>query len=238
MFLREAKVGIPINGNGCINHSIDRFLEDIKKFQFNITKNTLGDLLKFKKDLESKEDNYTLTENDANTLHNIMYKLESTFEAESSSIWTFALREKRFPISVLLGDIKQLFGKGVFNKLPELSRFDLTEAGKCIATERYTASAFHILRAMEEIIKDLYLSVIKQKRLKKPMWFGMVESLKKKTRKKPNEALLDQLDSIRKHYRNPTAHPTKVYDCDEAQDLLATSIATINMMVKEKKRYV
>ena len=42
---------------------------------------------------------------------------------------------------------------------------------------------------------------------------------KRKTR--PPEALLNHLDHIRENFRNPTDHPDKVYDTEEAQDLLA-----------------
>ncbi len=238
IFLREAKPGMPIEGKGWAKSAIDLFINDINKFQFNITKSTLSELISFRKELDSKLEGYKLTDDDVSKLHNIMYSFERTWEAESQSTWTLAFREKRFPLGVLLQDVSRLFGKGVFSKLPEISKIDLSEAGKCIAMERHTAGAFHILRAMEDVIKELYLSVIKRNRLKKPMWYGMVDAMQKKKRNRPNEALLDQLDSIRKHYRNPTQHPEKVYDSDEVQDLLASSIAAINMVAKEKQKYI
>jgi hypothetical protein len=238
MFLREAKPGMPLEGKGWAKSAIDLFINDIDKFQFNITKSTLSELIAFRKELDLKPEGYKLTDEDVSKLHNIMYSFEKTLEAESQTTWTLAFREKRFPLAVLLQDVSKLFGTGVFSKLPDISKIDLSEAGKCIAMERYTAGAFHILRAMEDIIKDLYLSVIKQNRLKKPMWYEMLDCMRKKKRNRPNEALLDQLGSIRKHYRNPTQHPEKIYDCDEVQDLLASSTAAINMVVKEKQKYI
>ncbi len=59
----------------------------------------------------------------------------------------------------------------------------------------------------------------------------MVEGLKKR-RSSPPVELLNNLDNIRTSFRNPTQHPDKVYDIQEAQDLFGLSIDVVNRMVR------
>jgi hypothetical protein len=46
------------------------------------------------------------------------------------------------------------------------------------------------------------------------------------------EALLAQLDYIRRQFRNPTQHPEKVYDIEETQDLWGLCTDVITRMAK------
>jgi hypothetical protein len=46
----------------------------------------------------------------------------------------------------------------------------------------------------------------------------MIASMRARS-KPPPAALLDNLDGLRRNFRNPTQHPEKVYDIHEAQDL-------------------
>lgn len=130
-----------------------------------------------------------------------------------------------------MNSIDKLFATGVFSKLTELAQYDLKEAGKCLALNRNTASAFHTLRATEECLKQFCFCSIKQKRLKKPMWASMIEALRKKETNQPSPVILDTFDMIRRHYRNPTQHPEKIYD-EEAQDLFNLCITVINQVHK------
>ena len=49
----------------------------------------------------------------------------------------------------------------------------------------------------------------------------------------PSDELLENLDLIRRSFRNPTAHPEKSYDIDEAQDLFGLCIDVVNRMARE-----
>lgn len=119
----------------------------------------------------------------------------------------------------------------VFNKLPEIAIKDFDEAGKCIAFERSTAAAFHLLRATESVLRNYYLSIVKRNRVSPLNWGPMLKSLRSR-KKRPDDVLLDHLDGIRRNFRNPTQHPEKVYDINEAQDLLGICIDVVNRMVQ------
>lgn len=144
--------------------------------------------------------------------------------------YAYILSEKRLGLDRLQNKIGELFGDNVFEHLSELSKKDFTEAGKCLAFERYTASAFHILRATEEELRRYYLHKVKRNRVQL-LWNNIINDLK--NRKGVPQGLLAVLDSIREDFRNPTAHPEKYYDSDEAQNLFTHCIDVVNRLYRE-----
>ena len=106
---------------------------------------------------------------------------------------------------------------------------------KAIAFELPTAAAFHQLRCVEGALKHYYQCVIKRNRLpdKQKMWGPMIDQLRSKKTNKPPVELLDTLDRIRVNFRNPTNHPEKEYDTDEAQDLFGLCVDALNRLVKD-----
>lgn len=235
IYLRHAQQRLPIHGEGYVKNVLKLFFKDLEKFPFTTTRVASQKLREFYKSIKNKPINYSLTDSEAKELAKIATELTPIFEAESKHINTVVLIEKRYEIGKLMGNVAGLMAKGIFEALPEVAQKDMQEAGKCLALHRATAAAFHTLRATESMIKKTYLHYIRRNRLKKPMWFGMVEALRKKSRNKPSGELLDQLDIIRENYRNPTQHPEKIYDIEEAQDLFGNCVSALNLMTKSIK---
>ena len=116
--------------------------------------------------------------------------------------------------------------------MPDIARIDFAEAAQCIAFMRSTAAAFHMLRGTESVLRHFYSQKIKRKRVELT-WGPIVSELRSKTR--ISSLLLNHLDHIRSGFRNPTAHPEKVYDIDEAQDLLSLCVDATNRMMQDLK---
>jgi phosphomevalonate kinase len=66
------------------------------------------------------------------------------------------------------------------------------------------------------------------------MWGAMIKQMKEKKKDRLPEELLDTLDRIRVSFRNPTSHPDKIYDSDEAQDLFGLCVDALNRIVKSR----
>lgn len=164
-------------------------------------------------------------------MRKLMLTIRPTFIAEATGVIAYIVSERRIPIERLLQDIGTLFGAGVFERLPAFAQADFSEAGKCLAFERATSAAFHALRATESTLKKYYSNKIKGS---DPalMWAGMVSALRSVPGAAP-KVLLNQLDHGRDGFRNPTAHPEKMYDMDEAQDLLSICIDVSNRIVAD-----
>lgn len=159
--------------------------------------------------------------------------IEKIVFAEANSKKVYVLPNRRFNTKFLLSNPEKLIKDGMFNKLSDIAQNDIASSCKCLLFGVATASAFHILRATEAVLKDYYFIHRKQKRLKKPMWGPMVDQLRAKKRKRLPETILDSLDSIRKGYRNPTQHPEAIYDIDKAQDLFGVCLDAIGKMAED-----
>lgn len=207
------------------------FFDKLEELNLPVTNKVAG---KLKTIMESTPDN---NENFAKELvKNIiieMERIDPSLDAELQLKEAFVLTEKRFSLTFLTSEPEKLLGKNVFSQLPDNSKKDFSLACMQVALNQPTAAAFHLMRTVEEHVKQLYFSFKKQNRLDKPMWGPMIRELRNKRNPKPSEKTLDSLDSIRVHFRNPTQHPESFYTLDEAQDLLNQTITAINMIHRE-----
>jgi hypothetical protein len=131
----------------------------------------------------------------------------------------------------LLNDVPALLAPQTWPKLGSIAQYDFEEAGRCIAFERPTAAAFHLLRGTEDVLRSFYCALVKRNRVDL-LWGPIVAELKKKQKGKPYTDLLQHLDHIRLSFRNPTQHPDKVYDIHEVQDLWSLCADAVSRMAK------
>ena len=93
---------------------------------------------------------------------------------EASNLQAYIISEKRLPTEKLLSNISGLFGTSVFFALPELCKYDFTQAGKCIAFELPTSAAFHTLRGTEGVLRSYYSALLTPTSSAPLLWGGMV----------------------------------------------------------------
>ena len=77
-----------------------------------------------------------------------------------------------------------------------------------------------------------YSQMVKRNRITSTLWGQIVNDLRRKSLTKKYDALNNHLDNIRVSFRNPTQHPEKTYDIDEAQDLWSVCVDVVNRMVR------
>jgi hypothetical protein len=217
------------NGLGVVEN-IEEFLRQLQEMGLIVTWRAAGKLRNIKETIEEAGEN-TLTKERSAEIREIMRELRPTLEAEASGMVAYIVSERRFRTDHLLKYPERLFTARVFGKLPEFAQKDFSESAKCLAFERPTAAAFHMLRAIEATLRYYYCKNVHRKRCVL-MWGPIVQSMKSMPRKFP-KTIVAQLDHIRDAFRNPTAHPEKIYDIDEAQDLLAICIDASNRIVAD-----
>lgn len=234
-FLQDASVGMPVHQEGFILFNIDGFLSNLDRIGTPVTKRAATELMELRTKLSATPDDYRLTEEEATQLREITTNLRRTLVAETSGIVSYSVTEKRYEANKLLRNVRGLMAPSVFDSLPDIAKLDFDEAGKCIAFERPTAAAFHLLRGTESMLRRFYCNHVKRNRVDPLMWGNMVESLRKR-RHPPAIALLDNLDNIRRSYRNPTQHPEKIYDIQEVQDLFGLCVDVVTRMAGAKSK--
>lgn len=129
-----------------------------------------------------------------------------------------------------------LFGDEVDDAFPEAIA-DISEAGKCLALERWTATVFHLMRAMEvgvATLADKLQATVLNKHGETLPWGILNGNIGDKITLMPDGSEKDDwqvmhtlLHSANRAYRTKTAHPKKTYDEKEA---LAAYHATKSFM--------
>jgi hypothetical protein len=233
-YLQDVTEGWQIHGPHCISSNIDSLLLNLEDLNFKVTLSAASELRELRQKFEEYDTTARISLFDKGKLRDIMVKLRYTSRAEARTLDAYVLSEKRFDVGRLARSPDSFLALGTFGKLPEIARFDLKEAGKCIAFELPTAGAFHLLRAAEDTLRSYFKTFFKRGSVNKMSWGQLVDRLRSKPRKpKPDEVLLHHLDHIRKNFRNPTDHPEMMYDSDQVQDLLALVTDALNRMSKQ-----
>jgi len=236
-YLQDARAGWPIHDREttwCVLSNIREFLAYLDQFNLQVAARASYELATLHDKLQKTRKKAVLTEEQAGKLASIMEKIRPTLDAEIEGIVVYTLAPRRIDVSKLMSDVAFLLQPGVFAVIPEIARYDLQEAGKCIAYGRATAAAFHLLRATEAVLRAVCRasSVAESP---PAMWGPMIQNLRANASfvgDPDNVPLLNHLDNIRSSFRNPTQHPEKVYDIEEVQDLWALCVDVINRMAR------
>ncbi len=226
--------------DGCGGQKVAQVLTDFKQYarsiadlELQVTSHVIQPLKRVLESLEKLDGGEVIPHEKATRIYEIVEGADKTLDAELQLKTVLSVTPKRFNIEMLLKSPEKLLAQDSWKPLTENAKQDFAEATRCIAISSATAAAFHLMRCVEEMVRSLYLEFVKQKRMMNLMWGPIIEKLRNKNQPKPSSQLLDQLDMIRRNFRNPTQHPEKFYDIDEAQDLLNSSIVAINGICRE-----
>jgi hypothetical protein len=233
-FLVDVRKGWSVHGETWITGNIDRLLSNLENLKFKVTLQAADNLRQIRREFDAYPAGTKVSVADEKRLRDVMRSLRSTMRAESRTLQAYLLTEKRLEVGRLVTQPESFLGKGTYTKLPGIAKFDIREAGRCIAFEVPTAAAFHLLRATEDALRSYYRVFFKRGPGATATWGALVHGLRGKRRKpRPDETLLNHLDHIRKNFRNPTDHPEMVYDIDGVQDLFSVVVDVLNRIAKE-----
>jgi hypothetical protein len=212
----------------------ERLTKHLERLNFKVSRAALTSIRadSVAKRLEALNDDETLGEL-ASDLGQLAKDVEQVVFAEGVTMSVFVLPERRFRTEYLLGAPEKLLKDGAYAKLPLIARTDIASAGRCLLFGEATASAYHMLRATEAVLKVYYFHHRKTKRLEKPMWGPMTDQLRAKKRGRPDATLIAALDVVRTGYRNPTQHPEATYEIDGAEDLMGVCLDLVGKMAAE-----
>jgi hypothetical protein len=228
-YLKQVTKSYHIHGENVLS-AINTTLSQFEQYNLKVTQNAALDLRKFAEKIKKTPHEATLSVDQVQELKDIILKLEPVLMAEAGITNAFILLDKRIDLVKLMDNVPALFSKNTFDKMPDIAKFDFKEGGKCIALERPTAAAFHLLRGTESVLREYYICTVKRNRIKNLNWGLITDSLRNQ-KKPPSVVLLNNLDNIRLNFRNPTQHPEKIYTIDEAQDLFSLCEDVVNRMI-------
>ena len=141
---------------------------------------------------------------------------ETVLAAEMPGFATFSVQKKAlFDTVELVERAEAIFSGEILKRMPAEAKKDICEAGRCLAFELYTATGFHIFRAMEAVIIGYYKSLPKAPPLKDSdrNWGRYIEGLRAGG---ADSKITDYLTYFKNAHRNPVTHPETVLGKDEA----------------------
>ena len=231
-YLQDVPENAPIHGDSFVLKNLTAFFGQLDELGLQVTKRASYDLSSLAEELKSLPESAKLTMDQAGRLNRLMRELRKTLSAEIKGFEAYVVTPKRLDVKKLLDGVDELFAPNVFDFLPEIAIHDFMEAGKCIAFERATAAAFHLLRGTEAVLRHYYCLKIGRNRIEL-MWGPIVVDLRKRRKTRRNHTLHNNLDNIRQSFRNPTQHPDKIYDIQEVQDLFGLCVDVVNRMIRD-----
>jgi hypothetical protein len=154
-------------------------------------------------------------------------RFETVLAEELNVLDTYSVAQKGvYATAELIESAERMIPEPLRAKMPAQAIFDLREAGKCLAFETPTASAFHLLRSVESMLLAYY-ELITQGKAPARMrnWGVYIKNLR--ATGKADTKILDFVDHIRETYRNPISHPEATITTDEMLVLFGVATAAI-----------
>jgi hypothetical protein len=139
----------------------------------------------------------------------------------------------------LIENAYQTFSPNLLSIISQDAQNEFTAAGRALAFGLGTATAMHLLRAVEIVLKQYYelysgTTVAKTERsyniyLKKLATLSEEEG----NLNRPDKRLLQMLAQIKEHYRNPLTVPESSVSVDQATSLFGLACAVITLMAEQ-----
>lgn len=150
-----------------------------------------------------------------------------------------------YSTTYLIEQAERLFPQSILDKIDDKVIHEIRESGRCLAFDVWTASAFHILRALELVLHNYYLCVCKPTPLPKQRlanWGAYLKELQASPDPSVGEVLAI-LQQIKDKHRNLIMHPDAVLSADEsftlfeiAQGAMIAMVITLPVPKKSSKK--
>jgi hypothetical protein len=134
--------------------------------------------------------------------------------------------KRAFDINLLIEKATSLFSKDVQAWMSDDERYNISQAGKCVAFETPTAAGFHLIRAAESVIRRYYKVVVgTEPALKMRNWGTYIKFLKTCG---GDAKVIHALEQIKDLHRNPVIHPDVALTLEEAISLIGITESIIS----------
>lgn len=178
---------------------------------------------------------HRLSELECNILSENIRKFELILDDELAALDVFFVMKKGiYDTTLLISESESRFGEKKA-LLPDQSLYDFRMAGRCLAFEVPTASAFHALRSAEALMIYYYeqLTGHAWQLPRNRDWNAYIQHLGKEGA--PTQ-ITNRLDEIRQYERNPILHPDHNVDPDKALTLFEMIGGVMSLMLEETQR--
>jgi hypothetical protein len=158
---------------------------------------------------------------------------ETIFKNDTPSMTVYWAEQKGiYRTEDLIDHADEHLPESVSKRLPEQAKTDIKAAGRCLAFNIPTATAFHMWRALEVVFEAYFFSITGKtfKDAKIPRnWGNYIEAL---VHAGADRKITENLDHIRAEYRNPVMHPNVNVSADTAFALFGIGFSAITQVLE------
>jgi hypothetical protein len=153
-------------------------------------------------------------------------EFETIFEHESRGIDVYAVTPKGiYSTPALIERAEDALPAEVKGRLPAETIYDIQQAGRCLAFNIPTATGFHILKAVESMIREYHFKLTgKNIATKSRNWGAYIRDLNSHG---ADTKVTAYLSHIKDFYRNPIVHPEVTLTSEQALSLFSAAISAI-----------
>ena len=168
----------------------------------------------------------TLGQQDIDRLHLAVYHFEAQLSHELDDLDVYYIPPKGTHSTLsLIEKADENLPSDVRSRLTPEAVYDVKQAGRCLALDAPTAAGFHILRAVESLIR-IYVDKVtgKPHPSKNRNWGAYINAIRNNN---GDTRVANFLQHVKDTYRNPIMHPEVVLTSDEAFSLFNASLSAI-----------
>jgi hypothetical protein len=158
-------------------------------------------------------------------------KFETILSAELNNSDTYWISPKgTHKTSMLLKSARSMLPSSVVEHIPEAAT-DFDEAGRCWLLDAHTATGFHLMRAIDAVMRAYYRAAVGIEPKKKfRNWGAYIKQFRSCLQ--ADQKIVDFLGQVKDGYRNPILHPDENLSAEDAQILFGVSVSVISMMAR------
>lgn len=181
---------------------------------------------------EREPDERTLG-SDAEKIVRAVTEFDTVFRNDAPRMAVFSVEKKGiYQTEDLIDHADRHLPEAVCQRLPRQAKMDIVSAGRCLAFNIPTATAFHVWRALEIVFGAYHVSLTGKAFEEIKIcrnWGKYIEALDKAG---ADKKITGNLDHIRAEYRNPVMHPDVNVTTDEAFSLLGIGFSSISQVMQ------
>ncbi len=171
-------------------------------------------------------------------LRTAITSFEKVFGAELRGAATYFVPSKGiFATPLLIDNADEAFTADIRDMVPQKSRDEWKQAGRCLALSLWSASGFHVARAVEGALEKYHAEFCPAGKKGLLLWKDYIEDFKSclagQTQSSPSSRVIVAIEQMKDDYRNPLMHPRVVLNELDARMLLANGESLIICMVQE-----
>jgi hypothetical protein len=163
-------------------------------------------------------------------------EFETVLAAECRVLDTYFVSKKGvYSTADLVDHAHHHFPDTIQGELPDQTKSDFDQAGKCMAFDLPTAAAFHLLRGAESVLRKYYEQLVPGEKKAVPKMRNWGVYIKLLHEHGAESKVTSLLTHLKDSYRNPVLHPEENYTEERIQVLFGVCVSAIVMMIEEMK---